>query len=84
MAKTNEPPPLAAQVALEERAAAIISNAVNELVTEQGTLKALKADGIDVRRLPSRFVINRIEEGLKAARIAANALRTPRKKKSSK
>ena len=81
MAKTNKLPPLTALVALEERAAAIILNAVNKGDTEQETLKALSAGGIDVRRLPSRFVSERIEDGRKTARIAANALRMPRKNK---
>ena len=65
-------------------AAAIISSAVNAGKTEQQTLKALKAAGIDVRRLPSQFVSAKIEDALKAARLAASALRTPRKKKPSK
>ena len=81
MAKSKGPPPFPALVALEERAAAIISSATNAGKTEQQTLKALKAVGIDVRKLPSQFVSTKIEDGLKAAILAANALRTPRKKK---
>jgi hypothetical protein len=84
MAKAKGPPPFPELVALEERAAAIISSAVNAGKTEQQTLKALKAAGIDVRRLPSHFVSAKIEDGLKAARLAARALRTPRKKRPSK
>jgi hypothetical protein len=83
MVKTNGLLPFPTLVVLEERAAAIILNAVNEKKTEQDTLKALKAAAIDVRRLPRRFVSTRIEENLKAARAAANALRIPRKKKAS-
>jgi len=82
MAKTDRLPPLTALMALEERAAAIILNVVNKRKTEQETLKALKADGLDVRRLPLRFVVTKIEDRLKAARLAANALRVPRKRKS--
>ena len=84
MAKTDGSPPLPELVPLEARAAAIISSAVNAGKTEQQTLKALKAAGIDVRRLPSQFVSAKIEDALKAARLAASALRTPRKKKPSK
>jgi hypothetical protein len=84
MAKAKGPPPFPELVALEERAAAIISSAVDAVKTEQQILKALKAAGIDVRRLPSQFVSAKIEDGLKAARLAASALRTPRKKKPSK
>ena len=83
MAKTNGLPPLTTQPSLEKHAAAIILNAVNKGKTEQETLKALKAGGIDVRKLPGRFVSNRIDDELKAARLAATALRTTRKKKPS-
>jgi hypothetical protein len=81
MAKANRPTPFSTVVALEDRAAAIISSATNAGKTEQQALKALKAAGIDVRKLPSQFVSTKIEDGLKAAILAANALRTPRKKK---
>jgi hypothetical protein len=84
MAKTKGPPTFLTVVALEERAAAIILSAVNAGKTERQTLKALNAAGIDVRRLPSQFVSAKIEDGLKAARLAASALTTPRKRKPSK
>jgi hypothetical protein len=83
MVKTDGLLPFPALLALEERATAIILKAVNEGKTEQATLKALKADAIDVRRLPIRFVGTKIEDSLKAARAAANALRIPRKRKAS-
>jgi hypothetical protein len=80
LVKSGQPSPPAAAT-LEERAVAIILKAVDEGKTEQGTMKALKSGGIDVRKLPRRFVTTTIDEGLNAARAAANALRTPRKKK---
>jgi len=83
MAKLDRSPPVTAPAALEERAATIILNAVKNGKSEQETLKALRAGSIDVRRLPRRFVSGKIEEGLAAARLAAKALRAPRKKKSS-
>lgn len=80
MVKANNSSPLAKQLALEERAAGIILKAVNSGKTEQETLKVLMTDGIDVRRLPNRFVSSKIEDGLKAARLAARAMRATRKK----
>jgi hypothetical protein len=82
MAATNKPPFLSTLRSLENRSAAIILTSVRQLKTEQDIWKALKAGGIDVRRLPSRFVATTIEDALKAARRAADALRVPRKKKA--
>ncbi len=64
---------------LEDRAASIISTAVAQLKTEQEIWKALRVGGIDVRRLPSRFVGTTLEDCLKAARGAASALRVRKK-----
>jgi hypothetical protein len=82
MVASNELPLFPTLRSLEDRAAAIIWKAVNQLKTEQDIWKALKVGGIDVRRLPLRFVVTKIEDGLNATRLAANALRVPRKKKA--
>jgi hypothetical protein len=82
MAATDERVPFPTLRSLEKRSAAIILMSVRQSKTEQEICKALKAGGIDVRRLPSRFVATKIEETLKAERRAADALRVPRKKKA--
>jgi hypothetical protein len=82
MAASNELPLSLPLRSLENRSATIILTAVRQLKTEQDIWKALRAAGIDVRKLPLRFVVTTIEDGLKSARLAANALKVPRKRKS--